>query len=68
MIKYNGKAFYSTLLTAYENNIINGSDFSKITGIKIKQIPKIEELVGQNMKKFIIDASSLIDWKNQTQI
>lgn len=45
MIKYNGKPFYSTLLNAYDNNLINGSDFTKITGIKIKQIPKIEEIV-----------------------
>ena len=45
MIKYNGRSFYSLVLSAYEVGIINGSDLSKFTGLKIKQVPKIEEML-----------------------
>lgn len=45
MIKYNGKPFYSLVISAYELNLINGSDFSKFTGLKINQAPIIEEMI-----------------------
>lgn len=45
MIKYNGRAFYSLVLSAYELGIINGSDFSKFTGLKVNQAPIIEEMI-----------------------
>ena len=45
MIKYNGKPFYSLVLSAYETGLINGSDFSKFTGLKINQAPIIEEML-----------------------
>lgn len=45
MIKYNGRPFYSLVLSAYELGIINGSDFSKFTGLKVNQAPIIEEIL-----------------------
>lgn len=45
MIKYNGKPFYIIVLSAYEQGIISGSDFSKFTGLKVNQAPKIEEML-----------------------
>lgn len=45
MIKYNGRPFYSLVLSAYELGIINGSDFSKFTGLKVNQAPKIGEML-----------------------
>lgn len=45
MIKYNGKPFYSLVLSAYELGIINGSDFSKFTGLKVNQAPIIEDML-----------------------
>lgn len=45
MIKYNGRPFYSLVLSAYELGIINGSDFSKFTGLKLNQAPIIEEIL-----------------------
>ena len=45
MIKYNGKPFYSLVLYAYEIGLINGSDFSNYTGLKINQAPIIEEML-----------------------
>lgn len=45
MIKYNGRPFYSLVLSAYELGIINGSDFSKFTGLKVNQAPIIEEML-----------------------
>lgn len=44
-IKYNGRPFYSLVLSAYELGIINGSDFSKFTGLKVNQAPIIEEIL-----------------------
>lgn len=45
MIKYNGRPFYSLVLSAYELGIINGADFSKFTGLKVNQAPIIEEIL-----------------------
>lgn len=45
MIKYNGRPFYSIILSAYESGIISGSDFSKFSGLKINQVPIIEEML-----------------------
>ena len=45
MIKYNGKPYYALVLYAYEIGIINGSDFSKYTGLKINHAPIIEEMI-----------------------
>lgn len=45
MIKYNGRPFYSLVLSAYELGIINGSDFSKFTGLKVNQAQIIEEIL-----------------------
>lgn len=45
MIKYNGRPFYSIILSAYESGMINGSDFSKFSGLKINQVPIIEEML-----------------------
>ncbi len=45
MIKYNGKPFYSIVLEAYETGLINGSDLSNYTGLKINQVPIIEEML-----------------------
>lgn len=43
MIKYNGKAYYSVILDAYEVGIINSLEFSKFTDLGKKQIPKLQE-------------------------
>lgn len=52
MIKYNGRPFYSLVLSAYEIGIINGSDLSKFTGLKIKQVPKLKRCyMGENNAK-----------------
>ena len=45
MIKYNGRPFYSLVLSAYEMGIISGSDFSKFTGLKVNQAQKIGEML-----------------------
>lgn len=43
MIKYNGKAYYSAILDAYELGIINSLEFSKFTDLGKKQISKLQE-------------------------
>lgn len=43
MIKYNGKAYYSVILDAYEVGIINSLEFSEFTDLGKKQIPKLQE-------------------------
>ena len=45
MIKYNGKTFYSIVLEAYEVGIINACDLSHYTGLKLKQVPMIEDIL-----------------------
>lgn len=43
MIKYNGKAYYSLILDAYDLGIINSIEFSKFTNLGKNQIPKLQE-------------------------
>ena len=43
MIKYNGKAYYSLVLDAYDLGIINSLEFSKFTDLCKNQIPKLQE-------------------------
>lgn len=45
MIKYNGRPFYSLVLSAYELGVINGSEFSKFTRLKVNQVPIIEKML-----------------------
>ena len=44
-IKYNGKMYSRLVLSAYENNIINGADFSEYMGLQLKHTPKLETLL-----------------------
>ena len=44
-IKYNGKMYSRLVLSAYENNIINATDFSEYMGLQLKHIPKLETLI-----------------------
>lgn len=44
MIKYNGKAYYSLILDAYDTGIINSLEFSKFTNLGKNQIPKLQEV------------------------
>lgn len=43
-IKYNGKAYYSLILDAYELGVINSLEFSKFTDLGKNQIPKLQKL------------------------
>lgn len=43
MIKYNGRAYYSLILDAYDLGIINSIEFSKFTNLGKNQIPKLQE-------------------------
>lgn len=43
MIKYNGRAYYSLVLDAYDLGIINSIEFSKFTNLGKNQIPKLQE-------------------------
>lgn len=43
MIKYNGKAYYSLILDAYDLGIINSLEFSKFTNLGKNQISKLQE-------------------------
>lgn len=45
MIKYNGKPYYSIVLEAYDAGLINGSEFSKFTGLKANQAQIIGEMI-----------------------
>lgn len=46
-IKYNGKAFYSLVLEAYDSGLIGISDFIRFTNLGKKQISQLrKELVG----------------------
>lgn len=42
-IKYNGKAYYSLILSAYDSGVINTSDFTRFTNLSQKQIPVLQE-------------------------
>ena len=44
MIKYNGRAYYSLILDAYDFGIINSLEFSKFTKLGKNQIPKLQEV------------------------
>ena len=43
MIKYNGRAYYSLILDAYDLGIINSIEFSKFTNLGKNQILKLQE-------------------------
>jgi len=44
-IKYNGKMYSRLVLSAYENNVINATDFSEYMGLRLKHITKLETLL-----------------------
>ena len=44
-IKYNGKMYSRLVLSAYENNVITGTDFSEYMGLRLKHITKLETLL-----------------------
>jgi Zn-dependent peptidase ImmA (M78 family) len=41
-VKYNGKMYSKLLLSAYENNVINPSDFSRCMGLKLKHFNELD--------------------------
>ena len=43
MINYNGKAYYSLVLDAYDSGIINSLEVSKFTDLGKNQIPELQE-------------------------